>query len=151
LFSAQSLPHQVDPGSFYGRTRAVSSQWFDDGDLKDMYCPDNGRPSLPPSLMSGVLLLEFYDDVSDGEAVECTQYDLRWKVAFVESHKVIPGKVSQSRTGLGFKSAKLRLVDAIKPILKRPECLMSPTLSSMSTFSPMKPARIATWHSRPAF
>ena len=81
FFSAQSLPHQVNPDSFYGRMGAISSQLFADDDLKDMYCPDNGRPSLPPSLMSGVLLLQFYDDVSDGEAVECTQYDLRWKVA----------------------------------------------------------------------
>jgi len=81
LFSAQSLPHQVNPDSFYGRMGAISSQLFDDDDLKDMYCPDNGRPSLPPSLMSGVLLLQFYDDVSDGEAVERTKYDLRWKVA----------------------------------------------------------------------
>lgn len=81
LFSAQSLPHQVDPDSFYGRMGAISRQLFKDDDLKDMYCPDNGRPSLPPSLMSGALLLQFHDDVSDGEAVERTLYDLRWKVA----------------------------------------------------------------------
>jgi Transposase DDE domain/Transposase domain (DUF772) len=81
LFSARSLPHQVSADSFYGRMGAISSRLFVDDDLKDMYCPDNGRPSLPPSLMSGVLLLQFYDDVSDGEAVERTQYDLRWKVA----------------------------------------------------------------------
>jgi transposase len=60
---------------------AISCQLFNDDDLKDMYCADNGRPSLPPSVMSGVLLLQFYDDVSDGEAVERTRYDLRWKVA----------------------------------------------------------------------
>jgi hypothetical protein len=60
---------------------AISSQLFNDDDLKEMYCADNGRPSLPPSLMSGVLLLQFYDDVSDGEAVARTRYDLRWKVA----------------------------------------------------------------------
>jgi transposase len=81
LFSAQSLPHQVAPDSFYGRMGAISAQLFHDDDLKEMYCPDNGRPSLPPSLMSGVLLLQFYDDVADGEAVERTKYDLRWKVA----------------------------------------------------------------------
>ena len=81
LFSAQSLPHQVNPDSFYGRMGAISSQLFNDDDLENMYCPDNGRPSIPPSLMSGVLLLQFYDDVSDGEAVERTKYDLRWKVA----------------------------------------------------------------------
>jgi hypothetical protein len=81
LFSAQSLPHQVDPDSFYGRMGAISSQLFHDDDLKDMYCLDNGRPSLPPSLMSGVMLLQFHDDVSDAEAVARTKYDLRWKVA----------------------------------------------------------------------
>ena len=42
---------------------------------------DNGRPSLPPSLLSGVLLLQFHDDVGDEEAVERLRYDLRWKVA----------------------------------------------------------------------
>jgi len=46
-----------------------------------MYSPDNGRPSLPPSLLSGVLLLQFYDGVSDGEAVQRLLFDLRWKVA----------------------------------------------------------------------
>jgi hypothetical protein len=31
--------------------------------------------------MNGVLLLQFYDDVSDDEAVERTKFDVRWKVA----------------------------------------------------------------------
>jgi hypothetical protein len=60
---------------------AVSSILFSDDDLKEMYCPDNGRPSIPPSLMSGVLLLQFHDDVSDDEAVQRLQFDLRWQVA----------------------------------------------------------------------
>jgi transposase len=60
---------------------AVNDVLFNDDDLKDLYCADNGRPSLPPSLMSGVLLLQFYDDVSDDEAVQRLLFDLRWKVA----------------------------------------------------------------------
>ncbi len=31
--------------------------------------------------MSGILLLQFFDDVSDDEAIQRVQYDLRWKVA----------------------------------------------------------------------
>ncbi len=81
LFSAANLPHRVPEDSFYGRMATVSSQLFSDDDLKDMYCPDNGRPSLPPSLMSGVLLLQFHDDVSDEEAVQRLMFDLRWQVA----------------------------------------------------------------------
>jgi transposase len=60
---------------------AVSDVLFSDEDLAMMYSPDNGRPSLPPSVLSGVLLLQFYDGVSDGEAVQRLLFDLRWKVA----------------------------------------------------------------------
>jgi len=81
LFDAIGLPHRVPADSFYGRMAAVGDVLFSDDDLKDLYCLDSGRPSLPPSLMSGVLLLQFYDDVSDEEAVERLQFDLRWKVA----------------------------------------------------------------------
>ena len=81
FFDANSLPNQVPSDSFYGRMGAVSEILFCDADLAEMYCADNGRPSLPPSMMSGVLLLQYYDDVTDGEAVERVKYDLRWKVA----------------------------------------------------------------------
>jgi transposase len=81
FFDAQSLPHCVPADSFYGRMAAVSDVLFPDEDLAVMYCPDNGRPSLSPSLMNGVLLLQFYDNVSDEEAVERTKFDMRWKVA----------------------------------------------------------------------
>lgn len=81
LFDTQNLPHRVDPESFYGRMGAISDVLFRDDALAAMYDPDNGRPSLPPSLMAGVILLQFYDDVSDSKAVDNTLYDLRWKVA----------------------------------------------------------------------
>ena len=81
LFEAQCWPHQVRADSFYARMGAVNDQLFHDDDLAGMYCPDNGRPSWPPSLMSGITLLQFHDDVSDEEAVERLAFDLRWKVA----------------------------------------------------------------------
>ena len=81
LFSAANLPHRVPSDSFYGRMAAVSDVLFQDDDLKEIYDPGNGRPSLPPSIMNGVLLLQFHDDVSDEEAVQRLQFDLRWQVA----------------------------------------------------------------------
>jgi transposase len=81
MFDAANLPHRVAPDSFYGQMGAVAESLFPDDDLKALYDPATGRPSLPPSLLAGVVLLQFYDDVSDGEAVERTLYDLRWKVA----------------------------------------------------------------------
>ncbi len=81
LFSAANLPHRVPADSFYGRMAIVSDVLFQDDDLAAMYDPGNGRPSLPPSILSGVLLLQFHDDVSDEEAVQRLQFDLRWQVA----------------------------------------------------------------------
>lgn len=81
LFEAQAWPHRVPANSFYARLGAVMEQLFTDDDLAGMYCLDNGRPSLPPSLLSGILLLQFYDDVSDAEAIARLAFDLRWKVA----------------------------------------------------------------------
>jgi hypothetical protein len=81
LFDARTLPHRVPEDSFYGQMAAVADDLFGDEDLEEMYCPDNGRPSEPPPLMSGVMLLQLHDDVSDREAVDRTMFDQRWKVA----------------------------------------------------------------------
>jgi len=90
LFEAQAWSHQVPADSFYARMSSVSSELFRDEDLASMYCEDNGRPSLPPSFMSGATLLQFYDDVSDEEAVDRLRYDLRWKVALNLSLDFLP-------------------------------------------------------------
>ena len=46
-----------------------------------MYCADNGRDSVPPSLLATALLLQSHDRVSDAEAKARADFDLRWKVA----------------------------------------------------------------------
>lgn len=81
LWESQCWPHPVPQDSFYGRMSAIGDQLFHDDDLAGMYCADNGRPSWPPSLMSGITLLQFFVDVSDEEVVDRLRFDLRWKVA----------------------------------------------------------------------
>ncbi len=81
FFETQCWPHRVPADSFYARMGAVNDELFHDDDLAGMYCPDNGRPSWPPPLMSGILLLQFHNDVGDDEAVERLMFDIRWKVA----------------------------------------------------------------------
>src|SRR5438876_8760766 len=56
-------------------------QLFRDEDFVILYCRNNGRPSVPPSLAVSILFLRAYDGVSFVEAIERTKYDLRWKVA----------------------------------------------------------------------
>ncbi len=76
LFEPLMLPHRVPEDSFYGRMGKVIDVLFRDEELGEMYCLDNGRRSLPPSLMSGVMLLQFHDndyyrEVKAVQGLEC--------------------------------------------------------------------------------
>ena len=60
---------------------SLRGQLFSDDDFAEIYCPDNGRDSVPPSLLATALLLQTYDKVSDAEAKARADFDIRWKVA----------------------------------------------------------------------
>ena len=71
----------VGRDSFYGFLASHRGDLFRDEDFTDLYCSDNGRPSVPPSLLATALLLQAYDGASDEEAKARADFDLRWKVA----------------------------------------------------------------------
>ena len=71
----------VGRDSFYGFLATQRGRLFRDEDFAALYCPDNGRPSVPPSLLATVLLLQTHDDGSDAEATARAAFDLRWKGA----------------------------------------------------------------------
>jgi hypothetical protein len=71
----------VGRDSFYGFLASRRRELFQDEDFTDLYCSDNGRPSVPPSLLAMTLLLQVHDRVSDEEAKARADFDLRWKVA----------------------------------------------------------------------
>ena len=82
LFTAdQQYLEMVGRGSFYGFLAQHGRQLFRDEDFAALYCLDNGRSSVPPSLLAIALLLQTHDRVSDAEATERATFDLRWKVA----------------------------------------------------------------------
>ena len=67
--------------NFYGFLASQRDELFRDEDFAAVYCCNNGRPSVPPSLLATALVLQAYDGVSDDEAKQRADYDLRWKVA----------------------------------------------------------------------
>ena len=71
----------VGKDTFYGLLASLRGQLFSDDDFAEIYCPDNGRDSVPPSLLATALLLQTYDQVSDAEAKAGADFDIRWKVA----------------------------------------------------------------------
>ena len=71
----------VGQHTFYGLLASLRGQLFRDDDFAEIYGPDNGRDSVPPSLLATALLLQTYDKVSDAEAQARADCDIRWKVA----------------------------------------------------------------------
>ena len=67
--------------TFYGLLASLRGQLFRDSDFAEFYCVDNGRDSVPPSLLATALLLQTHDKVSDAEAKARADFDIRWKVA----------------------------------------------------------------------
>lgn len=82
LFEADSLYAEfVGRSSFYNWLATQRGELFHDEDFAKLYCLTNGRPSVPPSLLATALVLQSFDRVSDEEAKQRADYDLRWKVA----------------------------------------------------------------------
>ena len=65
----------------YGLLASLRGRLFRDADFAEFYCADNGRDSVPPSLLATALLLQSHDKVSDAEAKARADFDIRWKVA----------------------------------------------------------------------
>jgi transposase len=82
LFEADHLYLEfIGRDSFYGFLAGQRGKLFRDDEFAALYVLDNGRPSVPPSLLATVLLLQTHDRVSDDEATARATFDLRWKAA----------------------------------------------------------------------
>jgi len=59
----------------------MRGQLVRDEEFAKLYCLDNGRNSVPPSLLATALLLQTHDRTSDEEAKERADFYIRCKVS----------------------------------------------------------------------
>jgi transposase len=81
FFDAVVLARPLPQGSFFALLAEHGGRIVRDEDFAACYSQRMGRPSIPPSLLAKVLLLQYRTGVSDEQAMECVAWDLRWKVA----------------------------------------------------------------------
>src|SRR5215213_565114 len=81
MFDAAVLVRPLPEGSFYGLLAEHGDRIVRDADFAECYSSRMGRPSIPPSQLAKVLLLQHRTGVSDEQAMEAVAWDLRWKVA----------------------------------------------------------------------
>lgn len=91
MFDAEFLcGDRIAAESFYGFLASTRDELFRDEDFEALYSRGMGRPSVPPSVLALALLLQAHDRVSDQEACERSQFDLRWSYALGTEAGVAP-------------------------------------------------------------
>lgn len=81
FFDAAELIGPLPEGSFFALLTEHGERIVRDEDFADCYSEGTGRPSIPPSQLAKVLLLQYRTGLSDEQAMEATAWDLRWKIA----------------------------------------------------------------------
>jgi transposase len=81
FFDAAALVRPLPEGSFFALLAEHGDRIVRDDDFAACYSERMGRPSIPPSQLAKVLLLQYRTGASDEQAMECVAWDLRWKAA----------------------------------------------------------------------
>jgi hypothetical protein len=81
FFDAAELARPLPEGSFFALLAEHGDRIVRDEDFAECYSQRMGRPSIPPSQLAKVLLLQHRVGVSDEQAMEAIAWDLRWKIA----------------------------------------------------------------------
>src|SRR3954447_6902287 len=103
MFDAAELVGPLPEGSFYRLLAEHGERIVCDEDFAACYSPGRGRPSIPPSQLARVLLLQHRTGASDEQAMEAVRWDLRWKVALglpVDHHGWHPTSLTKFRARL---------------------------------------------------
>jgi transposase len=80
----------IPADSFYRKFREIVVPLIQDKDFESMYCKDNGRPPIRPSLLAIATILQFHKNLSDREMERACMYDLEVKYALGLSLKERP-------------------------------------------------------------
>jgi transposase len=81
FFDAAELMGPLPEGSLFALLAEHGERIVRDEDFAGCYSERLGRPSIPPSRLAKVLLLQYRTGLSDDQAMEAVAWDLRWKIA----------------------------------------------------------------------
>ena len=81
MFDAAGLVGPLPEGSLFALLAEYGERIVRDEDFAECYSERMGRPSIAPSLLAKILLLEYRCGLSDEAAMESLEWDLRWKAA----------------------------------------------------------------------
>src|SRR5919106_326838 len=81
FFDAVELARPLPEGSFFALLAEHGERIVRDEDFAACYAQRTGRPSIPPSQLAKLMLLQYRTGLSDEQAMEAVAWDLRFKIA----------------------------------------------------------------------
>jgi len=82
FYDADYICEQLVPkDSFYRKFREIVAPLLKDKQFESMYCKDNGRPAISPSLLAMATVLQFHKNLSDRDMEQACMYDIQIKYA----------------------------------------------------------------------
>ncbi len=81
MFDAAVLARPLPEGSFFALLAEHGDRIVRDEDFAECYSSRMGRPSIAPSQLARIMLLQHRTGLSDEAAMEAVKWDLRWKIA----------------------------------------------------------------------
>ena len=80
--AAVVLGDRLEPGSLCRLLADEGHRLFGDDYFADLYAPTHrGRPTIPARVVATVMLLQSHEGLSDREALDRLEFDLRWSAA----------------------------------------------------------------------
>jgi enamine deaminase RidA (YjgF/YER057c/UK114 family) len=123
------LGDRLKEGSIYRLLADHGHQLFDDDYFADLYEESaRGRPTIPARVMATVMLLQAFEGLSDAEATDRLEFDLRWQAAagvdtgYVSFH---PTSLVGQRNRLRSSARPRRLFEDTKVVAKETGALKS--------------------------
>jgi transposase len=121
LLDAQALVgHLLPAGSVFGFLAEHRGSVFPDGMFADLFPSGRGRPSVAGSVIASVLVLQALQGLSDREAMEALQWDLRWKMACglpIDHEGLHPTTLTLWRGRLRRSASPQRIFDAVRQVV----------------------------------
>lgn len=108
------FPLSLRRDSFHGQLATAAPRLFRDEDFAAFYSERTGRPSVPPSQLALMTLLQHEAGCSDLEAVARTAYDLRWAAVLRRP----AGEALCAKSTFQLFRAHLVLHDAVRTIFQ---------------------------------
>lgn len=93
-------------------------------EFADLFDPEEGRPNRPVELVLGVLILKEFSDLTDAQALDALEYDLRWGYAFQREprelhlsqktlHNFRTKLIAREKSKLAFRRVTDQLIQAL--------------------------------------